>query len=429
MPTIESRIDPNRSAGSPSEWRSGGVVLLTAMVCASCISLPIVVLGTLVQPLSELYGWSRASISSAILMTAIGTLFFAPLIGIVVDKVGARRVGLVGLTGLGLAVIGIGLTGPSVGTWYLAWAVFAAIQPAAGFIVWGKGVTSYFDRNLGLALAVMFMGTSIAISILPWMTVMIMASFGWRAVYFALGAFVLLVVLPLAAKFFFIPASPFSATHDAAPENLSAGSEIVEVEGLTLRETLATRQFWQLVFGALASSAGISVIYVHMQPMLIDFGAPLTAAAAVVVVVGPASLIGRFGSGFLVDRLPGNLVTAAFLVCPAIGFFLLIGFDGSYVTAAIIAILGGIAQGAESDLLAFLTRRYFGRLSFSTIYGFILGAYSIGFGFAPTLAGWAFDTTGSYAVVLLPFGICCLCGAVFVATMGKSRYALAPHRP
>jgi predicted MFS family arabinose efflux permease len=402
----------------PSEWRAGGALLFTAMISAACLSLPIVVLGTMMKPLSELYGWSRASIASAIMLTAVGTLIFAPIVGHVVDRVGPRRVGLVGLALMGLAICGIGLSGPSIASWYVGWGVFALMQPAAGFIVWVNGVASRFNRQFGLALGIMFLGTSLLLSFLPRVSVAIIAHFGWRAVYFGLGGFVLFVALPLAARFFRI-ARPGPELTGAQPRPAD-----VELEGMSLRETLATRHFWQLALGVLIASAGISVIYVHLQPMLTDVGASAAAAAAVVMVVGPASLIGRFGTGYLVDRLPSNLVTAGVLLCPAIAFLLLIGFDGSIIKAATIAALGGVAQGAESNLLAFLARRYFGRRAFSAVYGFVLGAYSVGFGFAPTFAGWVFDRTHSYQAVILPLAISCLVGAALIATLGKARYTV-----
>jgi len=394
-----------------SEWRAGGALLFASMVCCTCIALPTVVLGSMIEPLSTLYGWSRASITSSVLFTALGTLFFAPVIGHVVDRVGARRVGLVGLAVLGAAICGIAMSGPSVTSWFVAWISFAVVQPAAGFIVWGNGVASRFKRHLGLALGIMFMGTSLLVGLLPPMSVAITKHFGWRGVYFTLAVFVLFVALPLAAKYF-VPVPVLRAEQSSG----------VKIEGRSLREALATRHFWQLTLGSLVASGGIAVIFIHLQSMLTDAGGSTTSAAAVLAVVGPASLFGRIGSGFLVDRLPANLVAGAFLLCPAIGFLLLMNFDGSMARASIIAMLSGVAQGAESDLLAYLARQYFGKRAFSTIYGFVLGGYSIGFGFAPVLAGLVFDRVHSYEPVILPLAIACVVGSASIALLGRSRY-------
>jgi predicted MFS family arabinose efflux permease len=391
------------------------------MVCCTCIALPTVVLGSMIAPLSSLYGWSRASITSSVLFTALGTLIFAPVTGLVVDRIGARRVGLVGLTALGAAMCGIALSGPSIASWFLAWIVFAVVQPAAGFVVWANGVTSRFRRHLGLALGIMFTGTSVLVALLPPVSVAITQHFGWRAVYFALAGFVLFVALPLAAKFFV----PLSAPCADGITGQPAG---VEKEGRTLHEALGSRHFWQLTLGSLVASGGIAVIFIHLQSMLTDAGGTATSAAAVLAVVGPASLIGRICSGYLVDRLPANLVAGAFLLCPAIGFVLLMNFDGSHARALVIAVLSGMAQGAESDLLAYLTRQYFGKRAFSTLYGFVLGGYSVGFGFAPVLAGLVFDRTHSYEPVIVPLAMACVVGSALIAMLGRSQYGVRPAR-
>jgi MFS family permease len=45
---------------------------------------------------------------------------------------------------------------------------------------------------------------------------------------------------------------------------------------------------------------------------------------------------------------------------------------------------------------AALVREYFGRNSFGKMLGIIMGSASIGGIIGPTLAGWSFDTLGSY---------------------------------
>jgi len=83
-------------AGEASEWRAGGSMLFTAMVCYCCSTIPLTVVGVLVKPLGVEFGWSRAAVSSAVLITAIGSLLVGPFVGTVVDRIGPRRVGLPG---------------------------------------------------------------------------------------------------------------------------------------------------------------------------------------------------------------------------------------------------------------------------------------------------------------------------------------------
>src|SRR5271156_477690 len=161
------------------EWRQGRATLFAAMVGYCCMPLPLVVLGVMIKPLSALYGWPRASTTVAVLMTATGTMLLAPVMGHVVDRMGPRRMGLVGLVLLGASIAGIGLSGPSIWSWYLTWAIYAVVQPAAGNIVWAKAVPSRFDRDRGLALAVMLTGGSVLYSFLPPAAVFLLQHYGW----------------------------------------------------------------------------------------------------------------------------------------------------------------------------------------------------------------------------------------------------------
>ena len=137
------------------EWRAGWKVLGAAMVCYICSTMPLTVLGALVKPLSAEFGWSRASITSAFLITAIGTLFLAPVVGALVDRIGPRRVALFGLPVMALGPIAISMAGPSIYSWYACWAIHAFCQAWAGNVIWANVVIGRFDRNRGMALAVL----------------------------------------------------------------------------------------------------------------------------------------------------------------------------------------------------------------------------------------------------------------------------------
>jgi dipeptide/tripeptide permease len=72
--------------------------------------------------------------------------------------------------------------------------------------------------------------------------------------------------------------------------------------------------------------------------------------------------------------------------------------------------------------MAYLTTRYFGLLTFSTIFGstvpimILLGAGS------PVLAGLIFDNTGSYALALTIAGLAMLAGLILFALLPPYRF-------
>ena len=53
-------------------------------------------------------------------------------------------------------------------------------------------------------------------------------------------------------------------------------------------------------------------------------------------------------------------------------------------------------MGADTDIAAYLTARYFGLRFFGTLFGTIIAILSIAIGLGPLLAAFIFDRTGSY---------------------------------
>jgi hypothetical protein len=90
----------------------------------------------------------------------------------------------------------------------------------------------------------------------------------------------------------------------------------------------------------------------------------------------------------------------------------------SALTLGVIA-LGGLAAGAEVDLLAYLVSRYYGLRHFGRIYAAVYVAFALGPGILVPLFGRLRDVSGSYAAGLaaVAAGIG-LCGALLL-TLGR----------
>jgi predicted MFS family arabinose efflux permease len=335
-------------------------------------------------------------------------------VGTIADRIGPRRVALPGLIAVAICIGLIGLSGPSIASWYAAWALYAFLQCWAGNMIWASGVVSRFDRNRGLALALMLMVQAVNTGLMPSFGVFAIATMGWRSIFFAFAGYVLLIGLPLAWGFFY----------GAGDLERRAGRVPVPIDPAnrtSIRTALGQRQFWQIAIAFATAATAASSLLIHLQPVLTDAGLSPVQAAAIALILAPSAIAGRLLSGFLLDRLPANLVAGSLIVLPAFSHLILLSGGTSPLPAYLCAMFVGIAAGAESDLLAYLVSRYFGRDSFGGVYALLLGTYAIGYGLAPVAAGAVYDATGSYRPIFIVLAGAAVAGAALIYALGRPR--------
>lgn len=405
--------DSMAKAEGVSEWRAGGVMLMASLILYTCSANGLTVVATLVKPLEAAFGWSRASVTSAYLITATGTLLFAPWVGAIVDRIGPRRVALVALIVLAAATASLGLAGPSIWSWYIAWCFFAFSQACAGNVVWANAVVSRFDRNRGMALAILLSGQAATYGLLPIFAVEVMQHFDWRMVYFLLAAYVLFLGWPLAWLFFY-SASDLKRRDPSLDIHVPPPA----ARGGTFR-AMRRRHFWLIAAAYAVSASAISSLMVHLQPILTDSGMSAMDAAKIAFFLTPASLAGRFLSGFLLDRFPAHFVAGWALALPGVCYLILILGGTGYGPAIACAIIVGLAAGAETDVLAYLISRYFGPQYFSSLYGLLLGIFAVGYGAGPVVTGRVFDVTGSYEPSFIALAAGAVLGSALILMMGR----------
>jgi nitrate/nitrite transporter NarK len=113
-------------------------------------------------------------------------------------------------------------------------------------------------------------------------------------------------------------------------------------------------------------------------------------------------------------------VAVCFFAGAAFGVFLLWG-GAAGLLAMVAAILLGLGNGAEADIMAYQMSRYFGLRAFAEIYSYVLAAYTLGGVVGPLLMGISFDSTGSYRLVLIAFLAAMLASAGLMLCLGPYR--------
>jgi MFS family permease len=118
-------------------------------------------------------------------------------------------------------------------------------------------------------------------------------------------------------------------------------------------------------------------------------------------MAGVAGLVGKFLTGWLMDRYQGSLVPFSSFAVAALGHFLLLDTLGTPAALTAGAMILGYSSGAGLQVTTYLVSRYAGLRKFGTIFGTIASMMLAGSAIGPLVAGIVHDATGSYAALLM----------------------------
>lgn len=396
---------------SYSGWR---VTLGAAFgVFVSFASVVVYTFGVFLKPLTEAFGWSREAVSVAFGISAMTVAVCSPVLGLLLDRFGPRRIILPCVAIFGASFASLGWLTPHLWHLYTVFFVIGVVANGTAQMAYSRAVSTWFDRRRGMAFAILMAGGAMGAIVLPRVTQWMISNAGWRTAFVIMGSGVLLTGLPVIALT--IREHPFSRTHHATS---SAGA--------TVADAFRSRAFWLTVASLFLVSLGQNSAITHMPALLSDRGVMSGGAAMALSILGAASLIGRIGTGWLLDRYYAPRVSFILLVLAAVGVFLL-SFAHSAWQGCAAAALIGIGLGGEADVTPYLISRYFGVRSFATLYGFTWTAYAIAGAIGPILMGRAFDATHSYASLLVILGALTLLAATTMLFMPPYRRSDVPR--
>jgi MFS family permease len=389
-------------------WRVAAAASVGVFV--SFASLLVYTFGVLLKPLSEEFSWSREAVSAAFGIAAMTVAACSPPLGYLFDRVKPTRIIVPCLVIFGVAFASLSLLTPNLWHLYLTFFALGIVGNGTAQMAYSRAVSSWFERRRGTALAVVMSGGAVGAIVLPPAAEALIQSIGWRAACVALGASVLVIGVPVVARF--IRERP-----------IDRGAQSATLSGATVREGVTSRVFWILVIVLFSQSIAQNGALTHMSALLTDRGVAASGAALALSAMGAASLIGRVTTGWLLDRFFAPRVAFSLLSVAALGTFLLSGAQ-SLTTGVVAAALIGFGMGGEADVTPYILSRYFGLRSFAMLYGFTWTAYAIAGAVGPVLMGRAFDATGSYGTLLVQLAV----GTFFIAALMlvMPRYPLAP---
>lgn len=365
--------------------------------------------GLFVNQFEQHLGWSRALISGAASVTLLVHGFFSIIMGNISDRYGPRLV----MTACSIILaLGTFLTSRVNSQWqlYLFWGVIVGIGASALDVVVLSTIARWFQKKRSVINGIVKTGAGLGQLTFPFITSAIILAGGWRNAYIALA--VICLVLTVAAAQF-LKRDPSESNHN---HNHNSANQVVTESGVSFRRALRLRQFWAVIAAYAAALFCTYTIQVHIAPQAIALGSSITQAAGMLSIIGAFSLIGRFLTGAIGDRI-GNVKTMMGCCAILVVTLFSLGFIKEAWMLYLVLPVYGFGHGGIYSLISPMIAGLFGTGSHGAIYGVIIFGGTIGGALGPLLAGAIFDNTGDYSVVFFILSAAAACGLVLLATL------------
>jgi MFS family permease len=161
-------------------------------------------------------------------------------------------------------------------------------------------------------------------------------------------------------------------------------------------------------------------VNVHIMPYLESSSVSMLTmtAATGVSVLSASTLCARIPFGFMADLFKKRQVMALSMALTAIGLVILQLMQGElFWMLVIFALVYGIGTAGATPLRVPIIREYFGVKNFGTIFGLMAVFGTIGIAGGAPLAGWVYDTYGTYSPIWFVYAGFCVVGIILILSI------------
>ena len=386
-------------------WVVVGAVWLTLAIASGLyFSFPVFFVALL-----EEFGWSRGATAAAFSISSVIQGVLSPVVGMLVDRLGPRRIMLGGAAVLGVACV----LASRIGALWSLYAVIGVLAAtglcAVSWVPSGTLIARWFAERRGSMLGLAFSGMGAGVLVMGPLAQWLITAYGWRAAYVVLGVGTLAVLLPLI--WFGVRDAPVAAApkrDEAEPRPTPARRDI--------GDALRTTAFWALFFAYLCTPLAVFSVVTHSVAFAVDHGFARLFVAGIFGLTGLLSVAGRILFGVAADRIGRAPAATISYGCTALGTLCLLGLELWPHAAALYAyaLFFGLGFGARGPIITAMASQIFPGRRFGVIYGILSVGNGIGGGVAPWFGGFVHDVTGSYRIAfVIAVGFCAIGSACF----------------
>ena len=343
--------------------------------------------------------------------------------GFLVDRLGTRRMVVIGYFVMGLGFIFYSQI-QSVWQFYVAYLAISLGSGVGGWIAIVTLINNWFARRRALAMSLAVSGVQLGGFLVPLMAWGI-ENHDFRMTSLGIGIVLIVVAVPASRLMQNVP-EDIGLRPDGDPSPLTsdstASTEPISDQGaeMTPRQALKTVAFWIIAVARLTSVVSIITLSVHLVPKLTDSGMSLITANFVVTLYTFVAFLSGFVAGYMADRTSKVIVLFVCMFMQAVAMGILALTD-SLPMALVFAVLWGAGFGGRVPLLTAIIGDFFGRKNFGSILGMNMVPSNIAMIFAPLFAGFMYDLRQSYFIPFATFAIMGFIGAFVILLARQPR--------
>jgi predicted MFS family arabinose efflux permease len=366
-------------------------VLIVTLCALTIVTLSMGVrqsFGLFTRPISMDLGLGRQVFSMAIAIQTLITGFGNPIAGALADKFGTRRVALVGGV-LYIAGLALGALSEEPMHLQLTFGVLMgmALSAVSMGVIFGAVARVVPPEKRTSAFGIVTAGGSIGQFLMIPTTSALMSAFGWRES---------LMLLTVAALAMMVVSLPLKLSDDAPAR---ASKNEANSLGQALGEARSHRGYWLLTASFFVCGFHVSFVSTHFPAYLADRGMAPDVIATAFALIGLCNIFGSYLSGVLSGKVRKRYVLAFIYSGRAVLFVPLLLLPMTPTLAMIFSAGMGFLYLGTVPPTSGIVAQIFGVRFMGTLMGIVLLSHQIGGFLGAWLAGYLYDTTGSYEVV------------------------------
>jgi MFS family permease len=370
--------------------------------------------GVFFKPIINEFDWTRALISGAVTLSMVMQGLWGILMGRLNDKFGSRSVITLCcfISGLGLLLM---YFISSAWQLYLFYGVIFGVGMGGVFVALFSTVTRWFVKRRGIMTGIVAAGIGAGTLIMAPISDWLISVYDWRVSYLILGSIAMVIGI-ITAQFLRRDPTQMGLVPYGQNESRVENTSSSVTEGLSLKETVVTRQFWMLAIVFFSLGYNIFAVTVHIVPHIIDLQISATTAALILAVSGGIQAVGGILLGGIADKVGNRRVLIIGFILISASMFWLLPIKSVWMFY-LFAVIYGIGVSGGGIMEPIIVAELFGIKSHGLILGVVSFVFTIGGAVGPFVTGYLYDLNGNYQIAFLLCAVLAVVAIILAALL------------